>query len=154
MIATASTRRDSGGRVARADGTRYCRGMSYTIKNLRDTDDKAPAFGLSEIGEAHFPREELGAESTGLAFLVLNPGMRQGFGHRHDQAEEVALVLAGGGRVRLGEEISRDLRARRDPPRAGHAACVRGRSAGHVAARRSVPTTRATASCSATSGRD
>ncbi len=79
--------------------------MSYTIKNLRDTDDKAPAFGLSEIGEAHFPREELGAESTGLAFLVLNPGMRQSFGHRHDQAEEVALVLAGGGRVRLGEEI-------------------------------------------------
>ncbi len=79
--------------------------MSYTIKNLRDTEDKAPGFGLSEVGEAHFPREELGAESTGLAYLVLNPGMRQGFGHRHDQAEEVAVVIAGGGRVRLGEEI-------------------------------------------------
>ncbi len=42
---------------------------------------------------------------TGLAFLVLNPGMRQAFGHRHELAEEVAVVLAGGGRVRLEEEI-------------------------------------------------
>ena len=85
--------------------TRRLTAVSYTIKNLRDTEDKAPAFGLSEVGEAHFPREELGAESTGLAFHVLNPGMRQSFGHRHEQAEEVAVVLAGGGRVRLGEEI-------------------------------------------------
>jgi hypothetical protein len=33
--------------------------MSYTIKNLRDTADSAPKFGVGEMGEAHFPREEL-----------------------------------------------------------------------------------------------
>ncbi|HXW58243.1 MAG TPA: hypothetical protein VEJ23_02065 [Solirubrobacteraceae bacterium] len=79
--------------------------MSYTIKNLRDTEDKAPGFGLSDVGEAHFPREELGAQSTGLAFHVLAPEKRQAFGHRHQQAEEIAVVLAGGGRVRLDNDI-------------------------------------------------
>jgi uncharacterized cupin superfamily protein len=77
------------------------------VKNLRETKDSAPEFGLDAIGEAHFPREELGAETTGLAYLVLKPGCRQAFGHRHEQAEEVYLVLAGDGRVRLdGETVA------------------------------------------------
>jgi uncharacterized cupin superfamily protein len=83
--------------------------MTYTIKNLSETVDSAAEFGLAEIGEAHFPREELGAESIGFAYHVLKPGKRQAFGHRHDEAEEVAVVLSGGGRVRLDDEIV-DLR--------------------------------------------
>ncbi len=83
----------------------YARAMSYTIRNLADTADSAPEFGLGEVGEAHFPREELGAESTGLAYHVLKPGKRQRFGHRHDEAEEVTVVLSGSGRVRLDDEI-------------------------------------------------
>ncbi len=79
--------------------------MSYTVKNLRETTDSAPKFGLGELGEAHFPREELGAETVGLAYQVLKPGKRQAFGHRHEEAEEVYVVLSGGGRVRLDDEI-------------------------------------------------
>jgi mannose-6-phosphate isomerase-like protein (cupin superfamily) len=79
--------------------------MSYTIKNLAETPDSAVKFGLSELGQAHFPREELDAESTGLAYQVLKPGKRQAFGHRHDKAEEVYVVLSGSGRVRLDDEI-------------------------------------------------
>jgi mannose-6-phosphate isomerase-like protein (cupin superfamily) len=79
--------------------------MSYTIKNLRETEDSAPEFGLSEVGEAHFPREELDAETIGLAYHVLKPGKRTAFGHRHEQAEEIYVVLAGSGRVRLDDEI-------------------------------------------------
>jgi uncharacterized cupin superfamily protein len=79
--------------------------MSYTIKNLSDVQDSAPKFGFGEIGEAHFPREDLGAESTGLAYHVLRPGKRQAFGHRHQDAEEVSVVLSGSGRVRLDDEI-------------------------------------------------
>jgi hypothetical protein len=51
--------------------------MSYTIKNLKQTEDKAPAFGLGELGEAHFPREEVGTETIGFAYYVMNPGKRQ-----------------------------------------------------------------------------
>lgn len=79
--------------------------MSYTVKNLRDTADSAPKFGLGEMGEAHFPREELGANATGIAYHVLNPGKRQPFGHRHEQAEEIYIVLSGSGRMRLDDEI-------------------------------------------------
>jgi mannose-6-phosphate isomerase-like protein (cupin superfamily) len=79
--------------------------MSYTIRNLRETEDSAPKFGLGEIGEAHFPREELDSESIGLAYQVLKPGKRQAFGHRHENAEEIYVVLSGGGRMRLDDEV-------------------------------------------------
>jgi quercetin dioxygenase-like cupin family protein len=84
--------------------------MSYTIKNLTETTDSAPKFGLDELGEAHFPREELGAEATGISYQVLKPGKRQGFGHKHDKAEEIYVVLSGSGRVRLDDEV-RDVKA-------------------------------------------
>jgi mannose-6-phosphate isomerase-like protein (cupin superfamily) len=79
--------------------------MSYTIKNLDETRDSAPEFGLGEVGEAHFPRQELGCETIGLAYHRLNPGRRQAFGHRHENAEEVYVVLEGGGRIRLDDEV-------------------------------------------------
>lgn len=79
--------------------------MPYTLKNLRETEDSAPKFGFAEIGEAHFPREELGATQTGLAYHVLRPNKRQAFGHRHEQAEEVYVVLSGSGRIRLDDEV-------------------------------------------------
>ena len=83
--------------------------MSYTIKNLRQTEDLAPEFGLSEMGEAHFPREDLQAQTIGLAFHVVKPGKRQSFAHRHEEAEEVYVVLSGSGRVKLDAEVE-DLR--------------------------------------------
>lgn len=73
--------------------------------NLNETADSAPKFGLEEFGEAHFPREELDAKATGLSYQVLKPGKRQQFGHKHDKAEEVYVVLSGSGRVRLDDEI-------------------------------------------------
>ena len=88
--------------------------MSYTMKNLTETADSAVKFGFSEMGEAHFAREELDAERTGISYQVLKPGKRQAFGHRHDKAEEVYVVLSGSGRVRLDDEISRDRAPGRD----------------------------------------
>jgi quercetin dioxygenase-like cupin family protein len=79
--------------------------MSYTKMNLTETADSAPKFGFEEMGEAHFPREELDAKQTGLSYQVLRPGKRQMFGHRHNKAEEVYVVLSGSGRMRLDDEI-------------------------------------------------
>jgi mannose-6-phosphate isomerase-like protein (cupin superfamily) len=84
--------------------------MSYTIKNLRQTEDLAPKFGFSELGEAHFPREDLQAQTIGLAFHVVKPGKRQSFAHRHEEAEEVYVVLCGSGRVKLDAAVE-DLQA-------------------------------------------
>ncbi len=79
--------------------------MSYTKKSLHKVEDLAPKHGFSEVGEARFARGELDAENTGLAYLVLRPGKRQAFGHRHENAEEIYVVLSGSGRVKLDDEI-------------------------------------------------
>ena len=78
--------------------------MSYTIKNLRDVEDMAVRHGFSETQEARFPRGDLGAEATGVAYHVLKPGKRQPFAHRHQEAEEVYVVIAGSGTLKLDDE--------------------------------------------------
>jgi mannose-6-phosphate isomerase-like protein (cupin superfamily) len=77
----------------------------YTLKNLRESEDMAAMHGLSEVQEARFPRQELGAEATGLIHLVLRPGKRQPFAHRHQEAEEIYVVLSGSGRLKLDDEV-------------------------------------------------
>ena len=77
----------------------------YEIKNLRELEDMAVKHGFSETQEARFPREELGAKTTGLAYHVVRPDKRQAFAHRHDQAEEVSVVLSGNGRVKLDDDV-------------------------------------------------
>src|SRR5215208_3383150 len=79
--------------------------MSYTKKNLRDVDDSAPKFGFDAVQEARFAWKDLGAERTGLAFHRVKPGCRQGFAHRHDEAEEIYVVLSGRGRLKLDDDV-------------------------------------------------
>lgn len=79
--------------------------MDYTIKKLREVDDVAPRFGFSEVQEARFARKDLGAETIGLAFHVVKPGCRQAFAHRHEQAEEIYVVLSGTGRMKLDDDV-------------------------------------------------
>ncbi len=54
-------------------------------------------------------RTDLGAEQTGVTHFRLKPGRRSPFVHRHRTAEEVYVVLAGSGRVKLDDEL-RDVR--------------------------------------------
>jgi mannose-6-phosphate isomerase-like protein (cupin superfamily) len=77
----------------------------FTYKKLGEVKDSAPGFGMEELQEARFAHGELDAETTGVSYHLVKPGKRQGFGHRHENAEEVYVVLAGSGRVKLDEEI-------------------------------------------------
>jgi mannose-6-phosphate isomerase-like protein (cupin superfamily) len=79
--------------------------VSYSIKNLREVEDVAPKHGFDQVQEARFAGRELGAEHTGLAFQVVKAGQRQAFAHRHDDAEEVYVVVAGRGRVKLDDDV-------------------------------------------------
>jgi uncharacterized cupin superfamily protein len=79
--------------------------MDYTIKNLRTIEDAAPKFGFDAVQEARFATRELGADETGVSFHIVKPDQRQAFAHRHEQAEEIYVVLAGGGRVKLDDEV-------------------------------------------------
>ena len=77
----------------------------YTLKNLREVEDSAAKHGLSEHQEARFPRDELGVQELGIALIGVKPGQRQPFAHRHNEAEEVYVVVSGSGRIKLDDEV-------------------------------------------------
>lgn len=79
--------------------------MDYAIENLRALEDSGVAYGVTETQEARFAGKALGAVTTGLSLHLVRPGRRQAFGHRHVEAEEIYVVLSGGGRVKLDEEL-------------------------------------------------
>jgi uncharacterized cupin superfamily protein len=82
---------------------------AYTLKNLLETNDDAADHGMGDVLEAHFPRELLGCEQTGISLQRIKPGQRMPFGHSHKTDEEVYVVLSGGGTVLLDDE-PRELR--------------------------------------------
>lgn len=79
--------------------------IQHKTANLDTAENLAPGYGMGEICEARFVREALGAEHIGLAHYRMKPGRRLGFGHRHTEAEEVYVVLAGSGRFKIEDEI-------------------------------------------------
>jgi uncharacterized cupin superfamily protein len=81
----------------------------YARINIEDVTDLAAQYGMGELGEARYVREDVGAEGIGLTLYRMNPGTRGGFGHRHERAEEMYVVLSGTGRVKVDDDIL-DLR--------------------------------------------
>ena len=79
--------------------------MKYAKKNLLSVKDSAVEHGLSETQEARFPRDDLGAEQTGMNFLRVKPSQREAFAHRDETAEEIYVVISGSGRVKLDDEL-------------------------------------------------
>ena len=77
----------------------------WTKANLREVEDKAPGFGLGDRQSARFAHGALDAQETGVSLMGVRPGMRQGFAHRHERAEEVYVILSGSGRMKLDEAI-------------------------------------------------
>ncbi len=77
----------------------------FTVLQLRDLDDDAAPAGFGDVMEARFARVALGAEQTGLSLQRIKPGAGSAFGHRHRTDEEVYVVVAGSGRVRLDDEV-------------------------------------------------
>ena len=77
----------------------------YTHKNLSEVKDAAPGFGFGEMGQIRFAKDELDAERTGITHMQLNPGTRMPFGHKHDEAEEIYVVIAGSGLMKMDDEI-------------------------------------------------
>lgn len=79
--------------------------MSFTKKHLREIEDSAVRYGLSETQEARFARRDLAAVQTGITYLRIKPRRREAFAHRHREAEEIYVVLAGSGRAKLDDEL-------------------------------------------------
>jgi|SRR4029077_2100460 mannose-6-phosphate isomerase-like protein (cupin superfamily) len=78
---------------------------SYTKKNLRQVEDQAPNFGMPAEMQARFARTPLEGQSLGLTLLTLAPGFRIPFAHKHENQEEVYVVVRGSARIKVEDEI-------------------------------------------------
>ena len=79
--------------------------MSYTIKNLKEVEDLAASQGFGEMQEARFAHGDLDSAQLGISLQKVKPGKRHAFAHRHQTAEEVYVVIAGSGRVKLDDDV-------------------------------------------------
>ena len=77
----------------------------FTITRLTEVEDAAAKFGHGDAQEVRFANAALETEATGVSHHRIRPGQRQPFGHRHDEAEEVYVVIAGSGRINLDGEV-------------------------------------------------
>ena len=77
----------------------------YTHKNLLEVEDAAEKFGFSESQESRFAYSDLQAEQSGFSLHRVKAGKRQPFGHRHDEVEEVYVVIGGSGRMKLDDDV-------------------------------------------------
>jgi mannose-6-phosphate isomerase-like protein (cupin superfamily) len=77
----------------------------YTHKNLQEVKNSAPDFGIEGGFEARFARRDLGVEETGISYQRLPPDTKAPFGHVHEKAEEIYVVVKGAGRMKLGDEV-------------------------------------------------
>jgi mannose-6-phosphate isomerase-like protein (cupin superfamily) len=77
----------------------------YTVKSIEEVADAAAGMAPDGQAQVRFAAGDFGAADTGFAHHRYAAGIRQPFGHRHDAAEEVYVVIDGSGRVRLDDEI-------------------------------------------------
>jgi mannose-6-phosphate isomerase-like protein (cupin superfamily) len=77
----------------------------YTQINLDEVEDAAPGNDLGSYWEARVARVALDAERTGVTHFRLRPGKRSPFAHRHAHAEEIYVILGGGGQIKLDDEF-------------------------------------------------
>jgi quercetin dioxygenase-like cupin family protein len=78
----------------------------YTLVNLADVEDAAPANGFGDRWEARVARQALEAEQTGVTYFRLLAGKRSPFAHRHTDAEEIYVILGGSGKIKLDDELA------------------------------------------------
>ena len=76
---------------------------SYTIKNLIELENATASRGPDV--EARFGRTQLGSEHVGVSHFRYAAGHHNRMGHRHREQEEVYIVVAGSGRMKLDDDV-------------------------------------------------
>jgi len=80
--------------------------MPYTRRNLKeDLADLGSNFDGAPDLEFRLATEELGLERSGLGYQRIPPNYRFPYGHNHRTQEEVYVVVAGSGRMKLDDEV-------------------------------------------------
>ena len=85
--------------------------MPFTHRNIKtDLADVGTNFDGAPGLEFRLATQALELEQSGLGYQRIPAGYRFPYGHTHHRQEEVYVVLGGGGRMKLDDEIV-ELRA-------------------------------------------
>ncbi len=76
----------------------------YTRVNLKEVEDQAPKFGMSDL-EFRTARDPLELSNSAVSYMRLDPNYRLPFGHTHNVQEELYVLVDGSARLKLDEEI-------------------------------------------------
>ena len=80
--------------------------MPFTHRNLKaDLEDLGGNFDGPADLEFRAATKALGLERSGLTYQRVPPGYRFPYGHTHKTQEEVYVVVGGGGRMKVGDEV-------------------------------------------------
>ena len=77
----------------------------YTKKNLNEVKDMAPPEAAETGFEAHFARGELECERSGMTLFRYGSNGRTPFGHRHEDQEEIYVLLSGSAKVKIDDDV-------------------------------------------------
>ena len=81
---------------------------NWKIVNLLDEVEDTAAGRLEGL-EARMGRNQLDSRDLGVSLFRYAPNLRNPMSHTHREQEEAYVVVAGSGRIRVGDEIH-DLR--------------------------------------------
>jgi mannose-6-phosphate isomerase-like protein (cupin superfamily) len=80
--------------------------VPFTLRNIKeDLEDIGGNFGGAPGLEFRAATAALELERSGLSYQRIPPDVRFPFGHTHRTQEEIYVVLRGGGRMKLDDEI-------------------------------------------------
>ena len=125
----------------------------YEIVNIKELEDMAVKFGLSPHVEARFGRSATDAKQGGFSYQKLAPDFRQPFGHKHENQEEIYVVLGGLGQHHARGRDRRPEAVRRRARRAEGGRAVSRPARTGSSSSPSAPARVATPRCSRASGR-
>jgi len=77
---------------------------AYTKLNLRDEVEDMAAGRMPPGIEAHFAKQALDCEKSGVTYFKLGPNFHPPFGHRHTEQEEIYVIISGSAIVKVEEE--------------------------------------------------
>lgn len=72
---------------------------------IDDLKDLAATAGFGDQLETRFARAALGSKEGALGFQRIKPNQRQPFGHKHKEQEEIHVVIAGSGRLKVDHDV-------------------------------------------------
>jgi mannose-6-phosphate isomerase-like protein (cupin superfamily) len=80
--------------------------VPFTLRNLRDDpEDLGSNFDGPPDLEFRAATKLLGLEQSGLTYQRVPPDYRFPYGHIHERQEEVYVVVGGGGRMAVDDEV-------------------------------------------------